>query len=84
MSKNEKLIRRVLSCPSNLTYSEFSGFMKIFGYIEDDSPNGSRVKFYKGIHVLAGIHKPHGKNGAVMKIYMIKNAIDFLKEKGDL
>lgn len=84
MSKNGKLVRRVLSCPQDLTYDEFVRFMKIFGYIEDDSPNGSRVKFYKGDHVLSGIHKPHGQNGAVMKVYMIKETIAFLRAKGEL
>lgn len=88
MSQNEKLIRRVLSVPTDLSYGDFVRFMYLFGYEEDDSPNGSRVKFYKKtgdtVRVFAMAHKPHGKGGAVMKAYMIREALAFLKEADEL
>ncbi len=88
MSQTDKLIQRVLSFPTDLTYSDFVRFMKIFGYVEDDSPNGSRVKFYKKdgntFRVFAMAHKPHGKSGAVMKVYMLREAVAFLREANEL
>ncbi len=87
MSQNDKLIQRVLSFPKDLSYSDFVRFMALFGYAEDDSPNGSRVKFFKETGNPCRIftaHKPHGKSGAVMKIYMLKEAVAFLKEEGHL
>lgn len=87
MSQNEKLKKRVLSIPTDLTYTEFVRFMNMHGYIEDDSGSGSRVKFYKKVGddiLVLSMHKPHGNSGPKLKQYAIKQAIDFLKMHEEL
>ncbi len=45
MSKVEKLIKRLLSCPKDFTYSELTSLLKLLGYTDKESgkTSGSRV-----------------------------------------
>ena len=74
-----------MSLPHDLTYHEFAVFMAIFEYQEDLSPNGSRVRFFNSrTKTVFTMHKPHGKNGTVVKIYIIREAINHLRKEGQL
>lgn len=83
MSKKNKLIERVLSIPSDLTWEELVSFLKVFGFYElnPGKTGGSRRKFANDKkEVITNMHKPHPGN--ILKEYAIKDAIAFLKEKG--
>jgi predicted RNA binding protein YcfA (HicA-like mRNA interferase family) len=78
MSKLDKLISRLLSCPKDFTYSELKALLQSFGYSEVQGA-GSRVCFSNEQHKIK-LHKPHP--GSIMKRYQLDLIIDELKEKG--
>lgn len=80
MSKNEKLIQRFCNKPKDFTYDELKLLLKNYGYQEDNSGNGSRVKFYnqKSNRIIC-LHKPHPDN--IVKRYVIEMVYDHLKEE---
>lgn len=83
MSKKNKLVERVLSIPSDLTWEELVKFLGVFGFYEFNTSKtgGSRRKFTNDKkEVISNIHKPHPSN--ILKEYAIKDAIAYLKEKG--
>ena len=79
MSKEDKLIKRLLSKPKDFTYNELRRILTHLGYIESQSgkTTGSRVAF---INVETGhiirLHKPHPGNE--LKQYQIEQIIDEL------
>ena len=85
MSKEEKMIRRLLSCPTDYTYSEAITLAASFGYQERSkgSTSGSRVMLCRADDqrkIL--LHKPHP--GDNMKPYAVKQLLQHLKENGDI
>ncbi|MDR3184312.1 MAG: type II toxin-antitoxin system HicA family toxin [Prevotellaceae bacterium] len=78
MSKNDKLIGRLFSCPKDFTYNELKTLLMSFGYNELQG-SGSRVCFSNGSHKIK-LHKPHPGN--ILKRYQLDLIIDELKEKG--
>ncbi|MBR4451692.1 MAG: type II toxin-antitoxin system HicA family toxin [Clostridia bacterium] len=79
MSTKEKLIKRLLSKPNDFTYDELRTLLKYLGFSEDTGANVSRVRFYNSrINRIIKIHKPHPGN--IVKMYVIKEIIDLLKE----
>ena len=83
MSKKSKLVERVLSIPSDLTWEELVKFLSVYGYNElnPGKTGGSRRKFANDKkEIISNLHKPHPRN--IVKEYAIKDAIAFLKEKG--
>ena len=85
MSKEEKMIRRLMSCPTDYTYSEAITLAASFGYQERSkgSTSGSRVMLYRADDrrkIL--LHKPHP--GDIMKPYAVKQLLQHLKENGDI
>ncbi len=85
MGQIEKLIERIKSIPSDLTYDELTKCLNSFGYVamNKGKTSGSRVKFYRetdGASIL--LHKPHPQN--VVRHYAIKQVIATLQEKGDI
>lgn len=85
MGTSDKLTKRVLSVPSDLTYSELKNFLKQFGYQEDTKgkTSGSRVRFIRETdNSIILLHKPHPGN--IVKQYAIKLVINTIKEQGDL
>ena len=83
MSKDEKLLKRLLARPKNFTYTELKKLLVSLGYIESQSgkTSGSRVAFIdkKANHIIR-LHKPHPRNE--LKQYQIDQVIEELKTRG--
>jgi len=83
MSREEKLITRLLSKPVDFTYDELRNLLGKLGYKENMSgkTSGSRVAFYnkETAHIIR-LHKPHPNN--VLKQYQLQQIIDELKTRG--
>lgn len=84
MSKNEKLVERFLTIPSDFTWEELIKVLSIYGFTEvgGGKTAGSRRKFADEEKSIISLHKPHPAN--VVKKYAIKQVIDNLKEKGKI
>ncbi len=82
MSKEEKLIKRLLAKPNNFTYNELKSLLSHLGYIENQSgkTSGSRVAFINenDKHIIR-LHKPHPGNE--LKRYQIEQVIEELKAR---
>lgn len=80
MSKQEKLVARLLSrpVPKDFTYNEAKTLLGNFGFIENSKgkTSGSRVEFVKDKDTIL-LHKPHPSGE--LKVYQVKQLIDFLK-----
>jgi len=79
MSKEEKLIKRLLLKPKEFTYNELRRILTHLGYTESQSgkTSGSRVAFINDEtkHIIR-LHKPHPGNE--LKQYQIEQIIDEL------
>ena len=85
MSKEEKMIDRLKSCPSDYTYTEAKALAKRFGYVEKNkgSTSGSRVLFYReNDNKKILLHKPHP--GDIMKVYAVRQLLSQFMENGDI
>lgn len=83
MSTKDKLINRVLSIPSDLTYDELKKFLEIYNFKEDNrgKTSGSRVKFIREIDkAVIFLHKPHPEN--IIGKTALRAVIQTLKEQG--
>ena len=79
MTRQEKLLNRFVSRPSDFTYNELIRLLRGFGY-EELQGSGSRVVFRnKEIRHNIKLHKPHPGN--VLKRYQIDLIIQELKLK---
>jgi hypothetical protein len=83
MSKEEKLLVRLLAQPKDFTYDELRKVLKHLGYSESQSgkTSGSRVAFINEStkHIIR-LHKPHPNNE--LKQYQIEQIIEELKGRG--
>lgn len=82
MSKDDKLIKRLLSKPKDFTYNELRKLLTHLGYEESQSgkTSGSRVAFiHKDSKYIIRLHKPHPNNE--LKQYQIEQIIDELKSR---
>ena len=79
MSKKEKLVKRLLLRPRDLTWQELTGLLKCLGYQErkKGKTGGSRRRFVHESAPTVNLHKPHPKN--IVKIYVIRELIEFLE-----
>lgn len=83
MSKDEKLIRRLLSKPKDFTYNELRKILTHLGYEETTSgkTSGSRVAFIdRSSNHIIRLHKPHPNNE--LKQYQIEQIIEELSSRG--
>ena len=81
MSKVDKLRRRFLNVPADLTWNELVTVLRGFDYIEDTSAGGSYRSFLCDMH--SGkiiLHKPHP--GSIVPQYAIRKIIKTLEEYG--
>lgn len=78
MSKKEKLVARLLSCPKDFNYSEAKTLLQFFGFVEGNKgrTSGSRVEFVNGNYTIL-LHKPHPSGD--LKSYQVKQLINELK-----
>jgi hypothetical protein len=82
MSKEQKLISRLLSKPKNFTYDELCRVLNSLGYEESHSgkTSGSRVAFIdKSTKHIIRLHKPHPGNE--LKQYQIQLVVEELKSR---
>lgn len=79
MSKEDKLVKRLLSKPTDFTYEELQKVLIKLGYKEaqNGKTSGSRVAFINSEsgHIIR-LHKPHPKNE--LKRYQIEQIIEEL------
>lgn len=83
MSKNEKLVLKLLSKPKDFTYSELVKLLKYFGYEEvpRGKTAGSRRAFvHFATQNIIRLHKPHP--GTILKGYQVEYVIESLKKEG--
>lgn len=82
MTKQDKLLNRFLSKPSDFTYNEMIKFLKGFGYqeVRSGKTSGSRVAFINiaKCHIIR-LHKPHPKN--ILKKYQLDLVEEELKNQ---
>lgn len=65
--------------PKDFKYSDLVKIFRSFGFIEKKG-NGSRRKFENEKGEKFNMHEPHPST--ILKAYQIREAIQFLKEKG--
>jgi hypothetical protein len=84
MSRQEKLINRLLSIPKDFTWDELCKVVAFFGYEEltGGKTGGSRRRFVDSLKNIITLHKPHPSN--IVKSYAIREVIAHLKEKGHI
>lgn len=84
MAKRDKLFERLISVPNDLTWEKLVKFLSLCGYSEiaKGKTGGSRRKFSDAKNNIISLHKPHPKN--IVKVYAIRQVIEFLKEKGHI
>jgi hypothetical protein len=82
MSRQEKLISRLLSVPKDFTWEELIKVLTSFGYreIKGGKTGGSRRRFADENKNVITLHKPHPAN--IVKDYAIREVIAHLKGKG--
>ena len=80
MTKQEKLLSKFISRPTDFTYNELIRLLRGFGY-EELQESGSRVVFRnEQIKHNIKLHKPHPGN--VLKRYQIELVIQELRTNG--
>jgi len=80
MSKNEKLLAKLLNERSSFTWQELVTLLRWLGYRQLEGA-GSRVKFDNGDpQALISLHKPHPGNE--LKAYIRRQIIEHLKAGG--
>lgn len=78
MGTKEKLIQRFMTLPNDFTWTELVRLFGVLGYeiSNKGKTSGSRVIFKKGESAYTA-HKPHP--GSIVKPYVMKQVLDFLK-----
>lgn len=85
MSQKEKMLRRILSIPSDYTYDELARFLSQFGFQEmtGGKTGGSRRRFFRDSDsAIIFLHKPHPEN--IVNKSTIRDVIAKLRELGDI
>lgn len=82
MGTKEKLIARFTSLPTDFTWDEMARLLVALGYIPGNKGNtsGSRVIFKGEGRRPIMLHKPHPGN--IIKGYVMKQVLDYLKNEG--
>jgi hypothetical protein len=80
VSKQEKLLRRLASKPTDFTWSELVSLMTALKF-EIEKASGSGRKFiHSETEVTLFIHEPHPSR--VLKAYQIRDVVQLLKAEG--
>ena len=82
MSKQDKLIEKLLSHPKDFTFSELTTLLGRMGYSLSGASKtgGSRVRFENEKGDYLRLHKPHPRN--ILKPYQVIDIINALNERG--
>lgn len=80
MSKQSKLLKRLMGIPNDFTYQELETLLGHYGFIASNKgkTSGSRMVFVDSNNRKIDIHKPHPKQ--IFKAYQLKIIIKILKE----
>jgi hypothetical protein len=79
MSKEQKVIDRLLSRPTDYEWRELESLMASFGYRLEKAGGSARKFIHNETKALSMIHERHPRK--VLKHYQTKDAIDFLKQE---
>ena len=81
MSRIEKLIERLLSKPSDFTWTELKKVLGHYGFdeLKGGKTGGSRRRFVNKEKHIITLHKPHPKE--ILKRYQLTEVINVLKDK---
>lgn len=80
MSRDEKLLAKLLNEQASFTWPELVTLLRRLGYAQLEG-SGSRVKFDNGDpRALISLHKPHPGNE--LKAYIRRQIVDHLKAGG--
>ena len=81
MSKKEKLLKRFLNVPGDLTWSELVSILRFLGYhpLSNGMTEGSRRRFVNLDGKAIFIHEPHPSR--IVKKYVIRLIIEQCKEE---
>jgi predicted RNA binding protein YcfA (HicA-like mRNA interferase family) len=84
MSRQEKLLTRLLTIPNDFTWEELVKVLAPFGYqeIKGGKTGGSRRRFVDDNKNIITLHKPHPSN--IVKNYALREVIEHLKLKGHI
>lgn len=82
MTRQDKLIRRLLSEPKDFTWAELVRLLNSLGYQLDrkGKTSGSRVAFWRQGYPPINLHRPHPGN--VLKPYQIQQMAEMLRNLG--
>lgn len=80
MSKQEKLVYRLLSKPKDFTWSELVSLMTALGFDIEKSSGSSRKFIHKETQAVLFIHEPHPSK--VLKPYQVRDTIALLEREG--
>jgi hypothetical protein len=81
MSRKEKLLKRFLTIPSDLTWNELVLVLAHLGYhqLSNGISGGSRRRFLDEHGQVISLHEPHPRK--IVKKYVILQIIEHCKEK---
>lgn len=84
MTKQDKLIIKILTEPKIFSWQELRRLLSGFGYRETQSgkTSGSRVRFIHDKHEPISLHKPHPNPH--LKPYQIRQIAQMLKDRGEI
>lgn len=85
MPQRDKALSRLLSIPSDYTYSELKSLLARYGYKEysGGATGGSKRKFYReSDKAIIMLHKPHPES--IVGKATLRDVIKHLKEHGDI
>ncbi|OOQ58169.1 type II toxin-antitoxin system HicA family toxin [Mucilaginibacter pedocola] len=82
MSRQEKLLSRLLAIPKDFTWEELCKVLAYYGYKEltGGKTGGSRRRFVDEKKNVITLHKPHPGN--IVKGYALREVVEHLKAKG--
>jgi len=82
LSKKDKLVRRLLSRPTDFSFDELTTLLRSFGYSLETGgkTSGSRTTFTNADGDYIRLHKPHPRN--ILKQYQVDDIVSNLTEKG--
>jgi len=81
MSKKEKLLKRLFTIPSDLTWNELVLVLAHLGYhqLSNGISGGSRRRFIDERGRVISLHEPHPRK--IVKKYIILQIIELCKDK---
>lgn len=84
MSKQEKLLQRFQTKPTDFTWADLKSLLAGFGYelAAGGRTGGSRVRFLHPDRPPIILHKPHPT--PVLKRYQVEQILEFLKKEGGI